>query len=232
MRGVLEEREARCFEFLGGIPQGAAYVLVGGFAVSAYEFPRFSVDLDIVVDRAEAKVFADLAQKQGFVPDEVPPRWRGAMQRFRRGEKNPTHIDLLLDGLAIRQTGAFYPYAYLRDHSGQRAVTGFFVRHRAEAQVVERELLIALKIHSGRDQDVRDVLALCFEAPDWKKVLAHMRQGLTPELPAQVKSIADATSSLDADALKGAFGIQGRGVVERMASNARGLLGFLRSEIR
>lgn len=153
------------------------------------------------------------------------------MQKFKRGEKNPTHIDLLLDALSIRQTGASYPYAYLQNHSGQRTVAGFFVRHRAEARVVERELLIALKIHSGRDQDIRDILALCFEAPDWKKVLAHMKQGLTAELPGQVKSIADATGSLDADALKGAFGIAGKGVVERMVSNARGLLDFLRSEL-
>lgn len=106
------------------------------------------------------------------------------------------------------------------------------MRHRAEARVAERELLIALKIHSGRDQDIRDVLALCFEAPEWKKVLAHMRQGLTPGLPAQVKAVADATGSLKEDALKGAFGIPGRGVVERMVANARGLLGFLLSELR
>ncbi len=41
--------------------------MLGGFAVSAYEFPRLSMDLDIVIPDEELKYFRKLIKDQGFV---------------------------------------------------------------------------------------------------------------------------------------------------------------------
>ena len=49
----IEERERACLELLKKLPEG--YVLIGGYAVSAFEFPRFSVDLDIVIAEKEKR---------------------------------------------------------------------------------------------------------------------------------------------------------------------------------
>jgi hypothetical protein len=42
------------------------YVLVGGYAVSSFHFPRLSVDLDMVIPGKELKFFKDLLKKQDF----------------------------------------------------------------------------------------------------------------------------------------------------------------------
>ncbi|MBI4173587.1 MAG: hypothetical protein HY519_02600, partial [Candidatus Aenigmarchaeota archaeon] len=65
----LEEREQACLEALGKLPSGK-YVLIGGYAASSFDFPRFSVDLDIVIKKSDETAFARLLSADGFRPVE------------------------------------------------------------------------------------------------------------------------------------------------------------------
>ena len=62
--------------------------------------------------------------------------------------------DLLVGSLVCKATGASWSYDYIRRHS---IVAELSVRCR----VPERELLIALKIRSGRRADLRDIVYFC-----------------------------------------------------------------------
>ncbi|MDG6217826.1 MAG: hypothetical protein QCI00_00095 [Candidatus Thermoplasmatota archaeon] len=47
------KREKECFDFLNQIPKQNKYVVIGGYAVTSFGFPRFSVDLDITTPENE-----------------------------------------------------------------------------------------------------------------------------------------------------------------------------------
>jgi len=61
----IEERERACFDLLERLPRDK-YVLIGGYATSAFDFPRFSVDLDIAIKGEDLKLFTDLLEQQGY----------------------------------------------------------------------------------------------------------------------------------------------------------------------
>ena len=67
MKERIFARERTCFDFLRNIPSRRKFIVIGGFAVSAYEFPRLYVDLDIVIPDEELKYFRKLIKDQGFV---------------------------------------------------------------------------------------------------------------------------------------------------------------------
>src|SRR3989337_2311751 len=76
-RRQLEAREKECFVFLNRLSPERNYVLIGGYAVSSYHFPRYSADLDIVVEEEEADFFLELAKsldyKRSRVRTELEP---------------------------------------------------------------------------------------------------------------------------------------------------------------
>jgi predicted nucleotidyltransferase component of viral defense system len=41
-------------------------VLVGGYATSSFDFPRFSVDLDLVIREKDVQRFKELLEKEDF----------------------------------------------------------------------------------------------------------------------------------------------------------------------
>ena len=71
-------------------------------------------------------------------------------------------------------------------------------------RVPEKELLVAMKIHSARKTDIRDVIML--KDADWEKVFNHSKRGdikiLKDQIEKIVKSLED--KSL-VDSLKGVF---------------------------
>ena len=61
------KRENQIFEILQELTaSGLEFVVVGGYAVSAYKH-RFSVDADIVVKRGDMEKFAQILAKNKFV---------------------------------------------------------------------------------------------------------------------------------------------------------------------
>jgi hypothetical protein len=99
--------------------------------------------------------------------------------------QQPIGLDLLVNGLGCRQTEAQWSSDYLYDHSYQREVSGGTVT--TTARVIDGAFLVAAKLHSGREIDPRDVLAVAEEI-DLDAVTPHLRRGGDDALREQLSS--------------------------------------------
>jgi len=231
----IEERERACLEIIHKLPK--RYVLVGGYAVSAFEFPRFSVDLDLVIADTSFEKFAGILEKDGCTrlkeADEFARVYKGRFVRFQKAvEALPVSVDLLVGMVQCRQTDAAYSFAYVWKNSEIRTVTGFGVSSSVEARVADREMLVALKINSMRMADQRDIIALCSVHVDTDKVVRHLKRAPTDRI---LKHISNLLSFLanpkGRDSLKGVFVFSGS-VLDRLLKRARETLEEISGKLR
>lgn len=207
----IEERERACFDLLGKLPHDK-YVLIGGYATSAFDFPRFSVDLDLVIREEDLGFFTDLLRGEGFrqtVGKELGRLYEGKFIRFERDIDGLTvSADLLVNMVQSRQTDAAYSFAYLFQNSELREVAGSALATRVRARVADREMLIALKANSMRLADQRDIIALCNGDVDVEKVVAHLRRCprdiIEENIDRLLQTLADPKSK---DSIKGVFSL-------------------------
>jgi hypothetical protein len=167
---------------------GHQYVLVGGYAVSAFN-ARFSTDLDIVVAPSSKGEFVEFLEAHGFAEtDSHAKKWFYDTEVIeyekRLTPQQPIGFDLLVNGLGCRQTEAQWSFDYLYDHSHRQEVSGGTVTTNARA--IDGAVLIAAKLHSGRATDLRDVLAVA-EETDLEDVTAHLHRGDEAALRAQLE---------------------------------------------
>ena len=200
-------REKECFDFLNQIPKEREYAVIGGYAVTSFGFARFSVDLDITIPESELSFFKKLTQDNGFVLTIVKEdlAYSG---RFERHEKGLVSIDLLINGVQSRQTGYLYPFQYLYKNSQIRETSGWNPTNKAKAILVKKEMLIALKIHSMRMADKRDIIMLCYEKPDTQSILTHLKDSPRKKIIEHITELLSAFSNNKfKDSLKGVYSI-------------------------
>lgn len=176
------------------------YVLVGGYAVSVFN-ARFSTDLDIVVAPDSKGRFSDFLEDRGFEEaDSHAKQWFYDTEvieyQKRLAPQQPIGFDLLVNGLGCRQTEAQWSFDYLHDHSRSREVTGGTTT--TTARVIDGAILVAAKLHSGRETDLRDVLAVAEEI-DIETVTSHLHRGDADALREQLER---AIQILDSEDLK------------------------------
>lgn len=217
------ERERLCIELIRKFPR--KFVLIGGYATSAFEFPRFSVDLDLVVKENDLKEFEKVLEKEGFEliqeAGEFSEVYKGKFIRFeKKVNALPVSVDLFVDMVQSRQTNAAYSFAYLWKNSEIRRIVGSGGKEYGEARVADREMLTALKINAMRKADQRDVISLCSGILDISKVLKHLerapRERILVHIDILLKTLADPKSR---DSIKGVFGISDD-VYERIIEKA------------
>lgn len=200
-------REKECFDFLNQIPKERKYAIIGGYAVTSFGFARFSVDLDVTIPESEVSFFKKLTQENGFDLTTVKEdlAYSG---RFERYEKGLVSIDLLINGVQSRQTGYLYPFQYIYKNSQIRETNGWNPTNKAKAIIAKKEMLIALKIHSMRMTDKRDIIMLCYEKPDTQILLHHLENSPKEKI---IDHIADLLRVLSdnkfKDSLKGVYSI-------------------------
>lgn len=218
------EREQACLELLRKLPQ--KFVLVGDYATSSFEFPRFSVDLDLVIQEKDMQEFSRVLEKEGFklVTDtgEFAASYKGRSIRFEKkiGEL-PVSVDLLVGMIQARQTGTAYSLAYLWKNSETRRVIGSGAKDAAEGRVANREMLIALKINSMRFTDQRDIIALCNGKIDAEKIAGHLKIGPKEKVLKNLDILLGTLESPSSkDSIKGVFGIPDR-VYEKMIEKSK-----------
>lgn len=183
---------------------GLDYVVVGGYAVAAFEH-RFSVDADLVIRAADLEEFAAVLEEREFakaVEAELDV-YGGRFVAYEKAAELPVSIDLLVNGVTSRQTDATWAYDYLRDHADRWDIQGS--EQAVTAQVPDPALLMAVKLHSGRLTDVRDVVALGPHT-DLAAVEDHLVRGDEQQIQGVIE---DALVTLEddnfADAFKGVF---------------------------
>lgn len=199
------DRENQIFEILQGfVDQGLELVVVGGYAVSAFQH-RFSVDADLVIRSEDVDRFSEILRNNSF--EEVANRaldpYGGRYVAFEKNRELPVTIDLLVDGLRCRQTDAFWGYDYFVQHSSVAEIVGS--ERTVEVRIPEKELLVAVKLHSGRLTDARDVVALA-EDLELEELEKHLGRGDEDKLATVLEEVDDTIGSDGfEDAFKGVF---------------------------
>jgi len=208
------EREGVCFKVLRAI-QGKEVVLVGGYAVSAYGPPRFSVDLDVVLERNTVPSVREVLRDAGFTKAKD---WDGGGVFASRAERwvfgkgsLPASVDMLVDGISDRVSKMTFTYAMLRRTAALRTVRGLAVASVAEPLVPSREVLIALKLHVARRVDLRDVVVLAGEAVDREALASFLSQAPQPLVLDHVRRLlSDLETRAFKDSLKGVYMLDDR----------------------
>nr|MBI4156943.1 hypothetical protein [Candidatus Woesearchaeota archaeon] len=180
------------------------FIVIGGYAVSTYK-KRFSVDLDVVIKEDDLIKFEELLLKEGFSKDyekAIALLYGENFKRFRKKMNNlPVDVDLLINGLVSRTTDAAWSYENINKNSQKRKLDNL------EFLTPARELLISMKMHSGRLSDVRDIIVLM--PCNINKLKEFLLRGNLSSLKASIKKQALFIEKPQFDdSFKGIFGIQ------------------------
>lgn len=202
-RAGLLEREQEIMKVLNlFLDKKLEFVVVGGYAVSTYK-KRFSIDLNIVIKEEDVDKFENTLEKESYVlyfEKEISVLYGENFKRFRKNMKNlPVDVDMLINGLVCRATDATWGFDYIKKHSIKRKLnnSGFLTP--------EKELLIAMKFHSGRLSDVRDIVALM--PCNFEKLKKHLQKGDVDNLKESIKKQSDFLNNPQFDdSFKGIFG--------------------------
>jgi len=147
-------------DFLRALSEaGARYLIVGGAAVIAHGVPRFTADLDILVDTAENSLRAliAVAKQMGLRPRApVPMEDLADAEKRRQGreEKGMLTFSLFDPGPSAREVDVM-----LSDPAEFEAL---YARHEPReflgilVPLIALDDLIAMKKKAGRPQDLKD----------------------------------------------------------------------------
>ena len=225
------KREKECFNVLHLIPKETRYVIIGGYAVTSYGFPRFSVDLDVVIPEEEVSFFKKLLSNNGFVftKGKEDLAYSG---RFERYEKGLVSVDLLINGVQSRQTGYQYPFEYIFKNSQFRETSGWDPLHRVKVRIAKKEMIIALKIHSIRMVDKRDIIMLCYEIPNVKDLVIHFRYGPKEKIIEHINELlAILTDNTLKDSLKGVYSMNDK-LYEKTIKNCQQTINEVKNQLQ
>ena len=204
-RERLLEREKEIIRLLNFlIDKNLDFIVVGGYAIATYK-KRFSVDLDIVVKESDLLKFEKLCKKEKYTEGcdmGISLMYGEKFKRFVKKIKGlEVSIDFLINGLASRSTDASWSFDYIKKNSTKRELDNL------KFLTPEKELLIAMKFHSGRLSDIRDIIALM--PCNKEKLKIHIAKGnikLLKENAGRQKKFLE-KPQFD-DSFKGIFGIR------------------------
>ena len=180
------------------------FIVVGGYAISTYK-KRFSVDLDAVVQQSDLLKFENLLSKEGYTVSyekNIALLYGENFKRFIKKINNlPVNVDLLINGLVSRTTDATWSFENINKNSLKRKLDNL------EFLTPTKELLVSMKVHSGRLSDTRDIVALmpCHK----EKLKEFLLRGNMNKLKTSIKKQALFLQKPQFDdSFKGIFGIQ------------------------
>lgn len=203
------KRENEIFKVLKRLTkENLGFVVVGEYAVSGLAKHRFSVDCDIVLPKRELKKLQEILKEEEFEEHirktGFDKTYAGEFVSYRKEVKGlPVTVDLLVQSLACRATGAAWSFNYIKKNSVRANIAG--IETSVVCRIPEKELLTAFKIHSARRTDIRDIIMLT-EGAKLEKVLKHIKKGREEALKKQIKKITEALEDQNlVDSLKGVF---------------------------
>ncbi len=136
------------------------FIVVGGYAVSAYKH-RFSIDADIVIKKEDKFKFEEVLVKRKLTKKAelgLNHIYASEFLSYTLDETLPVTIDVLVDGIGSRTTDASFSFQQLDENSEYKKIIG--IEKEVLVKIPKREILIVLKLHSGRLTDFRDIVAL------------------------------------------------------------------------
>ena len=123
------------------------FLLVGGYAVSAHSTPRYTEDIDLLVNcnPANAKAIFDAIEEFGLVEATgITPKTFAVAGEFIMMGRKPFRVDILshIDGVSFEEAAYGGPIINIKG---------------IEVPVINREALIKNKRASGRTKDLLDL---------------------------------------------------------------------------
>jgi hypothetical protein len=185
------------------------FVVVGGYAVSAFRH-RFSIDADILIRREDRDKFEKILKEGGYKKAMTKSLENVYSSEFVRYDKtNPkVSIDLMIGGIASRQTGASFGFDFIFANSDTMTIEG--IQNAVKARVPKREIQIIMKLHSGRLTDLRDVAALSWDL-DMEIIRKHLFRGNLSMLKKTMEKLGSLTEEPNfVDSFKGVFMERGK----------------------
>lgn len=168
-------REWEVAGFLDRVPRALRPILIGGYAVSAYGPPRYSVDVDLALPTSSLESAEDWLRQSKF-HFRTTFRGSGAGQASRklRVEGDLVTGDLYFGGLTARESGAFVDYAWLASASRATALRLLSGRTEQPFPVARPEALWVLKLLAGRPQDITDLFAMVETPVDLAEIASKL----------------------------------------------------------
>jgi hypothetical protein len=181
------------------------FIVIGGYAVSAYEH-RFSVDADLVITAELFDRFAGILRDEGYERVADMDLEAGQFVAFERSGDLSVTVDLMVGAVQSRETDAAWQYEELARHAEPVTIEGS--ERSVTVRIPETEMLMAMKLHSGRLTDARDVVALA-DNVEFDCVADYLERGDTDQLQTVLERVRDTVESEDfRDAYKGVFTAQ------------------------
>lgn len=169
---------------------GLPYVLVGGWAVSAFQ-TRFTTDIDVVIPSTALDDYDSLLDELGYekqFENDVSDQYEGRMIQYQKAVgDNAVKFEALVDAIGCRQTDAEWSYRYLNEHS---LVESLAVTENLEGRIPEPALLFAMKLHSGRMADTRDLVVISTRST-FDRIERHVHRGDPEKLDEQIEMVLD-----------------------------------------
>jgi hypothetical protein len=220
-------REKEIFETLKKI-KNFNFVLIGGYAVTSYTLPRFSVDCDIVVkdDEDIRKIERELILL-GYKKEEIDKTklpYSGNFERFEKILANnfKVSMDILINEVSDRQTGIAFSAEWVFENSETRSIKGKTINEELKLRIANPDALMVMKISSCRINDIRDVFMLSVHAKDkdWIKNEISNKYDFN-KLFLKIKE--KITSKQFKDSLQGVYGIIDNKIFEKHKKAVLGL---------
>lgn len=212
-------REREIFETLKRI-KDSEFVLIGGYAVTSYTLPRFSVDCDIVLrERGKLKEIEKELEELGYKKEEIDKTklpYKGSFERYEKTLANnfKVSMDILIGEVSDRQTGISFSADWVFENSKIKNVKGKTITEALKLRVANPDSLCVMKISSGRVNDIRDVFMLAMRIKDkkWVKEEISKKYNFKERFSGLKEKI---NSKQFKDGLQGVFGFIDEGVFER-----------------
>lgn len=215
----LQLREKEIFETLKKIKK-SQFVVIGGYAVNSYTLPRFSVDCDIVIknrkelNKIEKSLFEAGYNKKNNYSDKIP--YKGNFERYEKELKKnfKVSMDILIGEILDRQTNAKFSAEWIFDNSVLRNLQGKTINEQLKLKIINADALVAMKLISCRQTDIRDIFLLVNSIKDkkWVKKEVLQRHNLKNRL---TKVLSKISSKQFKDELQGVFGMVDKKIFER-----------------
>jgi len=200
-----ELREKEVFRILEKLKHIDKVVLIGGYALNSYvEFPRFSIDCDLIV--YDEKEIMEILKKEGYKLVEH----RNDFARFeRKVDVVKVGIDILIKKVIDRQSGIAFDLAdILKDSAIRELPSKSDARLKIRFRIAGPEMLFILKFASLRDQDIRDIFILSTHDLNRGKIKELVKKYFSDELlENRIKKLKESIESKNfIDSLQGVYG--------------------------
>jgi len=202
-------REKEIFETLKKI-KNLKFSVIGGYAVNAYTFPRFSIDCDIVVKNHEdseeiEEKLVQLGYNASKDTSEAP--YHGNFKRYVKeiSKDFSVSLDILIGEVLDRQTNATFSADWVFENSKIKTLKGKTIAEELKLRIINLDALFVMKIVSCRSTDIRDIFLLVANITDKKWTIEEISKRY--DFENRLKKVKDEiTSKQFKDGLQGVFG--------------------------